>query len=204
MLKTHTQPVGGFIAAMTAGADRGSSSAPAERQRAQERAKRRWAGIHPPSSRRGATGPEQPAVIDAVGAQRHRVDQRQHLTPAFDAAPRTPDAPSHRRDPRSASARERRGEHDPGVRDEPLVIKRDVHAVQSDGPAISLNQQGGLLTPGRGCAHSRKSPTQKVDLAATSDGSRPPARRIQAQLEGRGVPSHVKRRPDDVKHQGRL
>ncbi len=52
---------------------------------------------------------------------------------------------------------ERRGQHDPGVRDDPLVIEGDLHTVQSDRPAI-INHQGDLLTPGPGCPHSLKKP----------------------------------------------
>jgi len=52
---------------------------------------------------------------------------------------------------------ERRGEHDPGVRNDPLIVKGHLYAVQSDRPAI-INHQGDLLTPGPDCRYSREKP----------------------------------------------
>ena len=70
---------------------------------------------------------------------------------------------------------ERRGEHNPGVRDDPLVVKGDLHIVQSDRPAI-INHQGGGLTPGPAAHTAWKSPAQEVILVAAPDRTGLPAR----------------------------
>ena len=45
---------------------------------------------------------------------------------------------------------ERRDQHHAGVRDDPLIIKRDLQPVQSDRLVI-VHHEGDLLTAGPGC-----------------------------------------------------
>jgi len=114
-----------------------------------ERRRRRHPAAQQPS---GAPGPEHVAVVDAVGAEHHRVDQRHHLAPRVGStcpvAAQPHKLPSERLD--TQPLRERRDQHHAGVRDRPLIIEHDLHAVRSDRLAI-LHHEGDLLTAGRGC-----------------------------------------------------
>lgn len=81
----------------------------------------------------GAPRAQHAAVIDAVRAQRHRGHDRHHLL----ARVRRPGPPAkidgvidQRLDP--DPARERRRQHDPGVRDCPVVVETDRDTIQSD------------------------------------------------------------------------
>ena len=69
------------------------------------------------------------------------------LRPAFAAPGRSrrsrTSRPRERLDPQPP--RERRDQHHPGVRDDPLIVELDPHAVQSDRLVI-LHHEGDLLT----------------------------------------------------------
>jgi len=51
---------------------------------------------------------------------------------------------------RTAGSRVVRSEHDPDVRNHPLIVELDPRTVQSDSPVI-VHQGGDLLTAGPGC-----------------------------------------------------
>ena len=93
-------------------------------------------------------------VIDAVGAQHHREQQRHHLAArvrrARPVATQPHQTAGQRLDPEPL--RERRDQHDPSVRHDPLIVELDLHAVQSDRLVI-LHHEGDLLTAGPGCSN---------------------------------------------------
>jgi hypothetical protein len=96
-----------------------------EGKRAQERADRRGRGQ--PAAKQPARAPraEQLAVVDRVGAEQHRVDERDQLAagvgPARAVATQAHAAPDERLDPEPRG--ERCHERDPGVCDDPLVVE---------------------------------------------------------------------------------
>jgi hypothetical protein len=116
-----------------------------ERERPQERPQRRRrrqpAAQQPPRAPR----PQQRAVLDAVGAEEHRVDERHDLARgvrgARPVAAQPHQIPCQRLEPQAA--RERRGQHHAGVRHDPLIVELDLHAVQSDGRVI-VHHEGDL------------------------------------------------------------
>ena len=127
-----------------------------ERERAQEGpqggGRRQPAAQQPPC----ATGSEQLAVIDRVGTQQHREDQRHHLAPRVrrprPLAPQPHQPPSQTLDPQPL--RKRGDQRNPRVRNNPLIVKDDLQAVQSDRLVI-MHHLGDLLTQAPDCAHSR-------------------------------------------------
>ena len=124
----------------------------AEGERAQERAQRR--GCRQPAAQQpaGAARPQKLTVIDRVGAQEHRVDQRHHLAARVrrprPVARQAHEPPHKPLDPQPSG--ERRHQRNPGVRDDPLVVEADLDAVESDQPVI-VHHQGDLLGSGRDC-----------------------------------------------------
>jgi len=95
------------------------------------------AGSQPPQPARAPRAP-QLAVVDAVGAQRHRVDQCHHFASRVRGA-RAITAQTHeavRQALDSQPLRKRRDERDPGLGDDPLIVKAHRDAVQSDRPVI--------------------------------------------------------------------
>jgi hypothetical protein len=117
-----------------------------ERECAQKRAQRRRRRDPAAQQPTRATRAQYVAVIDAVRAQRHRIDQRHDLAASIARAGPVGAQTHHplreRLDPQSSG--ERRDEHDPGVRDRPLVIEADLHGVQSDRSVI-VHHEGDLL-----------------------------------------------------------
>ena len=108
-----------------------------ERERAQKRPQRRWrrqpATRQPPRAAR----PQHVGVVDAVGAR----------APSQTAAPSPCGPRSQRPADRAAAApagrasasipsrcHQRRDQRDPRIRDDPLIVETDPHAVQSDRP----------------------------------------------------------------------
>jgi hypothetical protein len=86
------------------------------------------------------------AVIDRIGPQQHRRDQRHHLRPGVGGCGPPPQAhaPVHEAlDPQPH--RQRRHQHDPGIGDRPALIEANVDTVQSDRPVI-VHHEGDLLT----------------------------------------------------------
>jgi hypothetical protein len=65
-------------------------------------------------------------------------------------APQAHQLADERLDPKATG--ERRDQHDPGVRDGPLIVELDPQPVQSDGLVI-LHHEGDLLSQGPGCAN---------------------------------------------------
>ncbi len=130
-----------------------------ERERAQERPQRR--GRRHPAAQQPARAPraQQVAVIDRVGAQRHRVDERHHLAPRVArAGPIGAQAHAASDQPLDAQPpSERRGQRDSRVGDQALVVEVHLHVVQSGRPVI-VHHEGDLLMPGPGCPHSRRKP----------------------------------------------
>ena len=153
-----------------------------ERERAQERPQRR---------RRRQPAAQQPAACARRAARRvssmlsapSTIANSSAITlrPALAAPGRS--RRSRTRLPASASipsrSRERRDQHHPGVRDDPLVVETDPHAVQSDRLVI-LHHEGDLLSQAPAAAISRKSPAQEVILRSGPDGTGLPPRWIGA------------------------
>ena len=67
--------------------------------------------------------------------------------------------------------RERRRQHDPGVRDRPLVIERDRDAVQSDRP-VNMHHEGDLLSQAATAAIGRFSLLRRSFFVHAPDGTR--------------------------------
>jgi hypothetical protein len=141
----------------------------AERERAQERAERR--GSRQPAAQQPSRAPraQQLAVIDAVGAERHLIDKRDHFASRVaGAGPIT----AHTHEALDAEPfGERRDQRDPRVADDAFVVEIDPPAVQSDRPVI-VHHHGDPLTPGPGCPHSLKSLAQEAILCRRPDGTR--------------------------------
>ena len=153
-----------------------------EGERPQERAQRRGRRDPAPEQPPRAARSQHLAVIDAVGAQRHRVDQRHHL-PARVRRTRTIRAQAHTtRDQRlqPQPPGERRDQRDPRVRDDPVVVKTDPHAVQSDRPVI-VHHQGDPLRRAPAAHTAWKSPAQGVTLTSPPDTNPRIMRWIQAE-----------------------
>ncbi|HEX5924411.1 MAG TPA: hypothetical protein VFY45_11310 [Baekduia sp.] len=114
----------------------------AERERAQERAERR--GSRQPAAQQPSRAPraQQLAVIDAVGAERHRIDKCDHFASRVAGAgpitAHTPEALDESLDAEPFG--ERRDQRDPRVADDAFVVEIDPHAVQSDRPVIVHHQ----------------------------------------------------------------
>jgi hypothetical protein len=125
-----------------------------EGERAQKRPQGRGRGQPAAEQPSRAPGPEHAAVVDAVGAQHHRKQQRHRLASRVGRA--RPVAPQPHQPGRqgldSQPLGDRRDQHHPGVRDDPLIIELDLQAVQSDG-RVTVHHEGGLLTAGPGCAN---------------------------------------------------
>ncbi len=65
---------------------------------------------------------------------------------------------------------DRRDQHHPSVRDDPLIVELDLHAVQSDRLVI-LHHEGDLLPQAPAAAIRRKSPAEEVILHSGPDGT---------------------------------
>jgi len=162
-----------------------------ESERPQERSQR--GGRRHPATQKPARAARTQylAVIDAVRAQRHRIDQRHHL-PAR-VRPTRPTRPQAHTTPdqtlKAQPLGECRDQRDPSVRDDPIVVKPHQHAVQSDRPVI-VHHQGDLLTPGPGCGYSLQKPCSGGHLRDTT-GQNPP---INAVAVGTGVAARPPRR----------
>ena len=130
-----------------------------ESERPQKRPQRRGRGQPPAEQSPRATRPQHITVIDAISAEQHRVDQSHHL-PARIRCPRP--ITTKRYEPANQTlnpqpAGERRHQRDPSIRNQPLITKNDLNAVQSDSRVI-MHHPSDLLTPGPGCRHSLKKP----------------------------------------------
>ncbi len=76
--------------------------------------------------------------------------------------------------------REARDQRNPGIRDHPLVVEGDSHAIQSGRPVI-MHLQSDLLTPGPGCPYSlRKALLTRSFKVQPRMEEPPPMRWIQA------------------------
>ena len=150
-------------------------------QKRPERRRRRHPAAEQPAR---ATRAQDIAVIDAVGAQDHRVQQRHHLAPGVRSARpvTTQPHPILRERLDTESLGERRDEQNPGIRNRPFVVETDPCAVQSDRLGI-LHHEGDLLPQAPAARHSRKSPVQEVILHSGPDGPDLPDRWIRAQPE---------------------
>ena len=147
-----------------------------ERKRTQKRAQRRGRHRPMPEQRLGPPRPQHIAVIDAVRAQQHRVHQREHLAARARRPRPLPEADrgiDERLDPQPPRERDR--EHDPGIDDHALIIKRHVGSVRQ-----ILHHKSDLLTQAAAARHSRFSPAQEVISSPKPDGSPPPKRWIEA------------------------
>ena len=104
------------------------------------------AGTHPPSNRRVRPARSTPQSSTLSAPSSIANTSAITLRPAF-AAPALPPQADHTTgeilDPEPP--RERRGEHDPSVRNRPLVIEINPQAVQSDSHVI-MHHEGDLLT----------------------------------------------------------
>jgi hypothetical protein len=124
-----------------------------EGERAQERAERRRGHRLVAQNGLRLPGAQEVAVVDRVGARRHRVQKREHLA----TRPRGPrslaqvdrlvDQPL---DPQPV--RQRRRQHQPGVGDEPLVVELRCERVGLGGGPRTVHHMSDLLMSGRGCS----------------------------------------------------
>ena len=129
-----------------------------EGERAQERAERRRGHRPVPQNRLGAPGAQHVAAIDAIRAQQHRVNQREHLAPRpRRARPATQlDRPiDERLDPQPPPHRHRK--HDPGVDDHPLVIEYDIRSIRQ-----TVHHVDDLLLQAAVAPNDRFLPAQEV------------------------------------------
>jgi pimeloyl-ACP methyl ester carboxylesterase len=149
-----------------------------ERERAQERAQRRGRHHAMPDDVGGAARPQHVAVVDAIGAQRHRRHQRHHLGALVARAGPIaqidgivddrlkPKPPGKRGDQRRA-----------GMRDRALIIEADLDAVRSGRP-VMLHQEGDLLRGPRVPSHPEKALLRRSFFARTGQ-TKPPQRWIE-------------------------
>jgi ribosomal protein S15P/S13E len=127
-----------------------------ERERPQKRSQRRRGRDAVAEHRPGLPGSQQVAVLDAVRAQGHRQDHRHDLAPRIGRSGTV--SQRHRLidellDPQSLS--QQRGQHHPGIGNDPLVIK------QHD--RLLVHHVGDLPSEGRGCRNQpQSSPTWEV------------------------------------------
>jgi hypothetical protein len=123
-----------------------------ERERPQKRAKGRRRRDPAAEQPARTPGPEHIGVVDAVGAQHHRVDHGHHLAPRVcrprPVAPQPHQPLREQLDPKPPS--QRRCQHHASVRNDSLVVEADLQAVQSDAP-VNVHHEGDLLTAGPGC-----------------------------------------------------
>jgi hypothetical protein len=154
-----------------------------ERERAQEgpqRRRRRDPATQPPAR---ASRPEHAGVVDAVGAEDHRGDQRHHLAPRVRRTGPIATQPHHpaRERLETEPLRPRRDEHHTRVTHDPLIVELDPQPVQSDGIVI-LHPQGELLTQDATAGIGRFLPAQGVTLVWRPDEPALPHRWIRAKL----------------------
>ncbi|HEV7806120.1 MAG TPA: hypothetical protein VGO80_09890 [Solirubrobacteraceae bacterium] len=149
-----------------------------ERKRAQERPQRRRRRNPATEQPARAPCPQHAGVINAVGAQDHRVDERHHLAPRIRRARPVATQPHQiarqRLDPQPQ--RKRRDHHDPGVADNPLVVELDLYAIRSDRLVI-LHHEGDLLPLGPGCRYSLEKPCTEGHSSFWT-GRTPPTRSV--------------------------
>jgi hypothetical protein len=148
-----------------------------ERKRPQERPQRRRCRDPAAQQPARAARAQHAAVIDAVGAQHHRVEQRHHLAARVGATrpiATQPHAVLRERLDTEAPG-ERRDEHHPGIGHRAFVVELDLHAVRSDRLVI-LHHEGDLPLQAPAAVNSRKSPAQEVILLSGPDGTRLPHR----------------------------
>jgi len=116
-----------------------------ERERPQERAQRRRRGDPRREQLARGAAAQDVGVIDAVGAEHHRVDEAHELAPRIGRSDPVTEAhkPARERlDPEAIG--ERRDQHDPGVADRPLIVEHDGHSVRS-GRSFIVHHEGDLL-----------------------------------------------------------
>jgi len=147
-----------------------------EGKRAQKRTERRWRHRPVLEHRLGAPRAQHVAVVDRVGPEQHRVDQRQNLAPRPPGA-RPAAEPDRRVDERlnPEPPPERHREHDPGVDDNPLVIENDIRSVRQ-----TVHHAGDLLTQAAAAQYSRFLPAQEVISLPHPDRTPPTQRWIKA------------------------
>jgi len=133
-----------------------------ERERPQKRSQRRGCR-HPSQQPTGPSRAQHLRVIDAVTTEHHREQQRQHLASRVHRSG-TVARQQHRVINKALNTEplgERREQHDSRVRDDLLIVKHDLDAIQSDRSDI-INPQGDLLTPGPAAHTACKNPAQGV------------------------------------------
>jgi len=113
------------------------------------------------------------AVVDGIGAQRHRRHQRHHLRARVGRARSLTEVDGlidQRPDPQPL--RERRRQHDPGVGDGTLIVELHRETFQSDR-AVSMHHQGDLLLQPRTPHTSDKSAAPGGHSSFTAGRNRP-------------------------------
>jgi hypothetical protein len=106
---------------------------------------------------RGVGRAQDVAVVDRVGTERHRCDQRRHLRIRARRAGTLAelDCPVDERldsEPRG----ERRREHDPGIHDQPLVVEAEADPIGRDNQRSIVHDVGDLLTRAAAAHFSRR------------------------------------------------
>jgi hypothetical protein len=151
-----------------------------KRKRAQKRPQRRRGRDPMAEQPAGPPRAQDVAVVDRVGAQQHRRDQRHRLRARVrgpDPRPEAHEAINQRLDPQPR--RQHRGQRNPGVGDRPPVIEGHLHSIQSDRPVI-LHHESDLLTQDAAARHDRFSPAQEVISLPRPDRPTQPKRWIEA------------------------
>ena len=154
-----------------------------ERERAQERPQRRGRHHTVTTHQTRAARAQQVAVVDRVGAQKHRVHQRQHLPPR--PRRRRPTGQIDRLvDQRldSQPLGQRRRQHQSRVGDRTLVVELNPQSVQHHARPI-VHHTSDLLTQAAAAPYSHFLPAQEVILRPQPDANGQATRWIEAQCD---------------------
>src|SRR5437870_1729135 len=152
-----------------------------EAERAQKRAQRRGRHHAVAKQRLGATGPQQVAIVDRIGAKHHRVHERADLAArpggarALAEIDRLLDKPLEAQ-PVDQSARQ----HHASVGNQALVVELGRYQLGPHSYPRTVHHASDLLTQAAAALYSRFLPAQEVIFVSASDGSSPATRWIEA------------------------
>jgi hypothetical protein len=152
-----------------------------EAERAQEDAERRGRQHALPKQHLPTPGPQHVAIVDRIGAKRHRLHERADLAPRPRSTgtsaqlDRLLDQPLQAQ-PLDQGARH----HHPSVGNQALVVELDHHRVGAHGHPRIVHHASDPLTQAAAALYSRSLPAQEVTLASAPDGPGPATQWIEA------------------------